>query len=163
MRLRDDPARQVWGAERITTAYLAAILSLIGAGLVALVAYPIITATAMCANDQTGVCQILAVGAAAGLGGWASLAWLSGLFGLGLAWAGWMALLQLVTFQLVLSTNQFRWLIALLLVPVLAAAASASDRSGRVPPAWRWIRLGLAGAVAAQWTIWLIWLLTGAP
>jgi hypothetical protein len=163
MRRRDDPARQIWGAERVTTAYLTAILALVGAGLVGLVAYPIMQATAWCANDPTGACQILVVGAAAGLGGWAALAWLGGLFGLGLAWAGWMALLQLVTFQVVVSTNQFRWTAALLLAPLLAAAVSASGPTGRIRPAGRRVRWVAAALVAAQWTVWLIWLVAGAP
>ncbi|MDR1078795.1 MAG: hypothetical protein LBL55_09095 [Propionibacteriaceae bacterium] len=162
MRRLGDPARQVWGAERVTTAYLASILALVAAALAGLVAYPIVNSSGLCANDPTDICQFVVIGAAASLGGWAALAWLGGLLGLGLAWAGWMVLIELVSGQLVVATNRFQCLVLLLVGPLLAAAVSATGKTGQVPPAWRWGRLVGAGLIGAQWSIWLIWLLVGS-
>ncbi|MDR1213039.1 MAG: hypothetical protein LBK54_02965 [Propionibacteriaceae bacterium] len=162
MKLRGDPARQIWGAERVTTAYLASILALLAAGLVGLVAYPIVNASGLCANDPTDICQFLVIGSAASLGGWAALAGLSGLLGLGLAWALWMVLVELVSAQLVVTTSRFQWLTLLLVGPVLAAAASATAKTGQVPPVWRWGRWAVAGLIGLQWSIWLVWLTTGS-
>ncbi|MDR1806714.1 MAG: hypothetical protein LBR33_02150 [Propionibacteriaceae bacterium] len=117
------------GAERLTLGYLAVLLCLFGAAIVAGIAYPIVGATGVCVDDPTeGLCYPFTVGLAAVPAFFLLLVGAGWVFALGAAWAGWIILLDLVTFEAIVGTNQL-WLAALLLVtPAVAAVLTIPRR-----------------------------------
>ncbi len=155
LRLAETP----WGLARFTYAYLAALLAGLIAGIVALIGYPVLTATPVCQGDPTGWCLPIAVVGVGWLGLVAGSAAMAFAFRLGWAWAAWSIVLVLVVAQIVIESNSFAVAGLLFLVPALAAAITY-ERPDRDPPVWlvggRRILLVL---LALQFVVWLAVLL----
>jgi len=157
-RLSEEP----WGGARFAYAYLAAFLSLIGAALVGVIAYPILGASGACQADGSGYCLPATTGLVVFVGLAGCLVLAGWFIRLGWQWACWVIVLTLVVGQLTVQANNFYLALVAVLIPALAALITfrRPDRQpGRTGPV---IRLVALGVVAAQFIVWFALLAAGA-
>jgi hypothetical protein len=155
--------REPRGPERLTFGYLACLLAALAAGLVALAASPIVQATGACADDPTeGLCQPFVVGGVASVAFWGLLFLVGWLFALGGAWAGWIVVVDLLAFQLVVATNQV-WLVVLAVVaPAIAAVLTVPATPERPTRPWAKAVLPVvAGLTVAELAVWGVVVVAG--
>jgi len=148
----DEP----WGAARFAYAYLAAVVSLLGAGLVGLIAYPIIGATGACGADTSGYCTPGTTGLVVVIALAGCLVLAARIVRLGWQWAAWTVVLILVVVQVMVWADRIwvGWLAVL--VPALAVAITFRQPNRaprRATSIGRFIALAL---VAAQFVVWLV-------
>ena len=156
-RLTDTP----WGAARFIFAYLATIVATAIAGLVTIIASPIVNALPTCKADQSGDCGfnlILVIGLVAVF---ASLFLVAYIFRLTWQWAAWLTTLTLILIEIIIQFSTFTPAWSLLILPVLAALITF-ERPDRPPSPKKTasrLRLALLLLAFAQFLVWFILLL----
>jgi hypothetical protein len=152
----DEPT----GVARLTFSYLASVLAVVGAVLVAVIASPIISSSGLCAVDPTELCQPILVGGVGIVSYFALTLLAAWLFALGVVWSGWIVLVDLVALELFVQTSFFRWLALGLIAPAVAAVATATWSDG-VASGVRVARRVTAGVLTLQLAAWLVIFLVG--
>ena len=143
MRVRETPS----GALRLSYSILATVLSGVGGLLVVAVTYPIISNTGVCARDTTLFCGLAIAILAWVVGAWLLMVWLTHV--LRMSWRFMVATVagQLLVIELVFQSDSLWWLLALLVVPVVAALVSDPGRTREEIPRWRSLTILVVGVV----------------
>ena len=144
------------GGTRVAYAYLATVVSGLGALLLTAIAWPVLSMMNICSVDDTGLCRPIWWGvlwvvfmAAVSVG----VAW--GVR-LGWWWVAWMVMGVLLVGQIVLQTEFWWGAAAVVLVPAAAALATTPDGADALRGRRRWVVGALLAAAAAQWIVWLV-------
>ncbi|MCL2783848.1 MAG: hypothetical protein FWD55_00120 [Propionibacteriaceae bacterium] len=154
MRFRvDEPP---WGAARFAYSYLGVLGASLVAGVVMVIASPIIAALPVCQDDEFGLCMPGVTGIF-GLVAMGGLFFLAGFIArLGWKWAAWMILMTLILGQIVIETSVV-WLLAIAVVIPAMAAMITFARPDREPN--RKLQLGLLGTLILGFAQFLVWLI----
>jgi hypothetical protein len=152
LRLREAP----WGAARFTYAYLGTLLAGVVTGLITIIAYPVVGATAVCQGSMHDYCvsAVVVVVAVVVLG--AALFVVAHAMYLGWAWAAWFIVLVLVIAQIVVETDRLGWLWLLFLVPAAATGMTFERPDRDTTRLVKLARIATLVVIIIQFVIWCI-------
>jgi len=166
-RLKETPQ----GGARYACSYLGAVIAAAIAGLVSLVARPIVVPRTICENDDFGLCNGALVIIIFLIALFASFFLAAFLLRLGWQWAAWLMAGSLILIEIIIesSTLDFFWL--LLVLPALATLitselpaahpkkTSSRHRTRQPTKVASRLRLIVLGIALAQFVVWFILLL----
>lgn len=142
-------------ATRIATSYLAALLGAVIGGLLVVIAVTVLPSVCVSRGDAAGAC-VFGGTVASGLLGW-SLGVLVMALVLRLGWWFWCAFVALLLGLMIPSSvDAWWWWLAIVLIPAVAAVASAEYRSTGRPRAQRVALIAAAVVAAVAFGLWVV-------
>jgi len=148
-----------WGAARFTYSYLGTVIAGAIAGLITVIANPIVNALPVCRADQEGTCTLTLTGIVGLLVLFAAFFLAAHVLRLGWGWAAWFTALILIMLEIIIEFNTFAPAWSLIILPALACLITFERPDHPPSKSVRTIRLAALVIALVQFVIWFILLL----
>ncbi|MDR0488866.1 MAG: hypothetical protein LBG99_05625 [Propionibacteriaceae bacterium] len=155
LQIDEDP----WGAARFAYSYLGALVAGLAAGVIVVIAWPILGSLPICRSDQGGFCTpIIAavVGVVALIGCLVAVGYI---FRLTWVWAAWMLALSLIITQVLIDYSEPNIAWAIVAVPLFAGLLTFSRPDKPMPRVVTILTRVALVMTVAQFIYWLILLI----